>query len=106
MVDLKSTAVPPQSLEPARFIVRDDSLEPDFPESTELIVDPWLPPNPGDLVIARDQETDATIAGRLERTPAGDLVRPPNPEHALLAIGLSAYIVGTVVEAIVRRRLR
>lgn len=92
--------------------VEGHSMEPEFRDGDEIIVDPDLAPRPGDFVVAkRDADAAATFkkfrsrGNDRKRTPIIELV-PLNEDYPSLRIAGDApgRIIGTVVEH--RRYLR
>lgn len=90
--------------------VEGDSMTPDFQPGDTLFINPELQPNPGDFVIARNHQAEATFKRYRPRGLNADgqeyfeLV-PLNENHPTLRSDLQTIeIIGVVVEH--RRRLR
>src|SRR5262249_34916076 len=81
-----------------------DSMEPDFPEGTILIVEPNMEARHGDFVIAKSGD-DATFK-QLVRDGGYWYLKPLNPRYPLTAIGTECHghVVGVVRAA--ERRFR
>lgn len=82
--------------------VEGPSMEPDFKEGAILIVEPDLEANPGDFVIAKNQDGETTFK-QLVRDLGEWYLKPLNPQFPVRPLGKGS-IVG-VVRA-VERRLR
>lgn len=74
--------------------VENDSMEPDFPPGTILIVDPDLEPRPGDFIIAKHPDGDPTFK-RLTVDGGERFLKPMNPQYPLRPLG-EARIIGVV----------
>ena len=96
------------ALSPRAFalVIRDDSMAPEFREGDRIIVDPEVPPQPGDFVIAKlERDGEATFRKFRERGADADgatmieLV-PLNLDWPTLAINAETpgRIIGTLVE--------
>lgn len=73
---------------------------PSFPEGFILVVEPEMEPAPGDFVIAKNGENEATFKQLIK--DGGDwYLKPLNPRYPLKALG-DARIVGVVREATLR----
>ena len=88
------------------LVIRDESMAPEFREGDRIIVDPEVPPLPGDFVIAKlERDGEATFKKFRERGADADgasmieLV-PLNPDWPTLAINAETpgRIIGTLVE--------
>ena len=75
-----------------------DSMEPDFPAGTILIVEPELSPEPNDFVIAKNGDNEATFK-QLTRDGADWYLKPLNPRYPIKPLGPSR-IIGVVRDAV------
>ena len=82
--------------------VTGDSMEPDFPAGMVLVVEPEMDAHPGDFVIVRNGDNEATFK-QLVRDGADLYLKPLNPRYPIKPLG-SSHIVGVVREAV--RKLR
>jgi SOS-response transcriptional repressor LexA len=80
--------------------VSGDSMEPEFPPGTVLIVEPELEPQPGDFVIAKNPDGETTFK-QLTRDAGEWFLKPLNDRYPIKPLG-SGKIVG-VVRAVERR---
>jgi len=92
--------------------VEGDSMRPDFNPGDIVVIDPDLPPRPGDIVVAKlGRESSATLKKYRDRGVDANGVRvielvPINNDYPLLMLDASnpGTVIGPVVE--VRKRLR
>lgn len=82
--------------------VQGDSMEPDFPTGTLIVVEPDLDPLPGDYVIAKNGD-EATFK-QLVKDGADWYLKPLNPRYPIKPLESPCRIVGVVREAIRRFR--
>lgn len=82
--------------------VTGDSMEPDFPAGMILVVEPEMDAQPGDFVIVKNGDDEATFK-QLVRDGADLYLKPLNPRYPIKTLG-SSKIVGVVREAV--RKLR
>lgn len=82
--------------------VEGDSMEPDFPAGTILIVEPDFDAHAGDFVIARNGDQQATFK-QLVRDGGDWYLKPLNPRYPLKPLG-DCQIIGVVRAA--ERRFR
>lgn len=82
--------------------VEGDSMEPEFAPGTILVVEPEMDAHPGDYVIAKNGDDEATFK-QLVRDGADLYLKPLNPRYPIRALGHSR-IVGVVREAVKRYR--
>ena len=75
--------------------VRGDSMEPDFPEGSIIIVDPRREPQPGNYVIAKNGG-EATFK-QLTKDGADRYLKPLNPQYPIKLIDEHMIICGVVV---------
>ena len=75
--------------------VRGDSMEPDFPEGSIIIVDPHREPQPGNYVIAKNGG-EATFK-QLTKDGADRYLKPLNPQYPIKLIDNDIMICGVVV---------
>lgn len=76
--------------------VEGDSMEPKFEEGCVLVVEPDLEARPGDYVIAKNGENEATFK-QLVRDGGEYLLKPLNPRYPIRPLG-DAKIIGVVVQ--------
>lgn len=74
--------------------VNNDSMEPDFPAGTILIVEPELEAHAGDFVIAKNGDEEATFK-QLVRDGADWYLKPLNPRYPLKPLS-GCQVVGVV----------
>jgi SOS-response transcriptional repressor LexA len=92
--------------------VRGDSMEPEFKEGDTIIIDPDVRPSPGDYVVARNQDSDATFKkyrprGLNDRGESVIELVPLNEDYPVLRSDHSPIeIIGTLVEHRRQRRIR
>ena len=86
--------------------VRGDSMTPDFPEGTIIIIDPEVPAKSGDYVVVRFQDTDEATFKRLIVDGPSKILRPLNTAYPTIEITEDARLCGVVVEANLRRKFR
>lgn len=86
------------------LVVRGNSMEPDFKEGDTIIIDPDVRPHPGDFVVARNQDAEATFKKYRPRgldasgVPVIELV-PLNDDYPTLRSDSTPIeIIGTLVE--------
>lgn len=82
--------------------VRGDSMEPEFMDGTIIVVEPDMEASPGDYVIARNGDQEATFK-QLVRDGADLYLKPLNPRYPIKPIG-DSIIIGVVREAVKRYR--
>lgn len=82
--------------------VRGDSMEPEFVDGTILVVEPELEANPGDYVIAKNGDGEATFK-QLIRDGGDFYLKPLNDRYPIKPLG-NARIIGVVREAVKRYR--
>ena len=102
------------SLGPHAFALQvdGDSMRPDYNPGDIVVIDPDLPPRPGDIVVAKlDRECSATLKKYRDRGVDANGVRvielvPINNDYPSLTLDASnpGTVIGPVVE--VRKRLR
>lgn len=78
--------------------VEGDSMEPDFPAGTLLIIEPEMAPEPGDFVIAKNGG-DATFKQLVKDGPDWYL-KPLNPRYPMKQVLEGTHIVGVVRESV------
>jgi SOS-response transcriptional repressor LexA len=84
--------------------VRGNSMEPEFKEGDTIIVDPDLKPSPGDFVVARNADQEATFKKyrpRGQNAQGVDVIElvPLNEDYPILRSDVSPIeIIGTLVE--------
>lgn len=82
--------------------VEGDSMEPEFAPGTILIVEPEMDAYPGDFVIAKNGDQEATFK-QLVRDGADLYLKPLNPRYPIKPLGHNR-IIGVVREAVKRYR--
>jgi len=80
--------------------VMGDSMAPDFPNGSILIVEPDMEPQPGDYVIAKNGDDEATFK-QLIKDGADYYLKPLNERYPIKPLG--QYQVIGVVRELVRR---
>lgn len=78
--------------------VEGDSMEPDYPAGKILIVEPELEARPGDLVIAKNSDNEATFK-KLVRDSGEFFLMPLNSRYPMKPLG-DAKIIGVVRQVI------
>lgn len=84
--------------------VRGDSMEPEFKEGDTIIIDPDIKPTPGDYVVARNEDQEATFKKyrpRGRNAQGIDVIElvPLNEDYPILRSDVSPIeIIGTLVE--------
>lgn len=84
--------------------IKGDSMLPDFREGDRIIIDPSVQPTPGDFVVAKNSETEATFKkyrprGTNEQGVQVIELTPLNPDFPSLRSDISPVtIIGTMVE--------
>lgn len=76
--------------------VRGDSMEPDFPRGVTIVVEPDIDHNPGDYVIVRNGDGEATFK-QLVRDGSDLFLKPLNQRYPIKPLG-DSRIVGVVRE--------
>lgn len=79
-----------------------DSMEPEFAPGTILVVEPEMESYPGDYVIAKNGDDEATFK-QLIKDGADLYLKPLNPRYPIKPLGM-AKIIGVVREAVKRYR--
>lgn len=82
--------------------VQGDSMTPDFPEGSIIIVEPELDPLPGDYVIAKNGAEEATFK-QLIKDGADYYLKPLNERYPIKPLG-SYHVIGVVRELVRRFR--
>lgn len=85
--------------------VKGDSMEPDFPNGSCIIVEPESQAENGDYVVVRQNGSEATFK-QLVKDGSRVYLKPINPRYPILEMALDAEICGVVVEVVNRRRLK
>jgi SOS-response transcriptional repressor LexA len=80
--------------------VQGDSMTPDFPDGCIIVVEPELDPLPGDYVIAKNGDDEATFK-QLIKDGADYYLKPLNERYPIKPLG--SYRVIGVVRELVRR---
>ncbi|MBW5406897.1 S24 family peptidase [Morganella morganii] len=87
--------------------VKGDSMEPEFKEGDTIIIDPAVYPHPGEFVIAKNGEHEATFKKYREKSNGGFELIPLNPDYSILDSDTHKIsIIGTMVEHRIHRRKR
>lgn len=79
--------------------VKGDSMEPEFTEGDIIILDPHIKPNPGDYVIVKNDEGEATLK-QLKQYGRTRVLHPLNPKYPDIELSEKHQyeIAGKVVE--------
>ncbi|EOS94795.1 helix-turn-helix domain-containing protein [Erwinia tracheiphila] len=87
--------------------IKGDSMEPEFREGDTIIIDPMVAPAPGEFVIAKNSDYEATFKKfRLKANGSFELV-PLNPDYPTIdADQQQVQIIGTMIEHRIHRRKR
>ncbi|MFV1478465.1 MULTISPECIES: LexA family protein [Serratia] len=87
--------------------VKGDSMEPEFREGDTIIIDPAIAPMPGEFVVAKNGDHEATFKKyRPKANGAFELV-PLNPDYPTIdSEQQHVQIIGTMVEHRIHRRKR
>jgi SOS-response transcriptional repressor LexA len=92
--------------------IQGDSMQPEFKEGDVVIIDPEIQPHPGEFVVAKNGEHEATfkkyrpLAQTFAAKEAFELV-PLNPDYPTIpAVQGEVKIIGTMVEHRIYRRKR
>ena len=83
--------------------VQGDSMEPDFREGDILIVEPEMDAEPGDFVIAKNGDGEATFKKLVKDGPDWYL-KPLNPAYPMKKMSDSVRIVGVVRQRVSKFR--
>ena len=88
-----------------------DSMEPDFKEGDVVIVDPEIEPHPGEFVVGKNGEHEATFKkyrpiGRNDGSQEFELVPLNNDYPTMNSVERHITIIGTMVEHRIYRRKR
>lgn len=75
-----------------------DSMEPNFPEGTIIIVEPEMDPIPGDYVIARNEHHEATFK-QLIKDGSDWFLKPLNPRYPIKQLKTTDEICGVIRSA-------
>lgn len=75
--------------------VSGDSMEPDFPDGSIIIVEPERAPQPGDFVVVRNGENGATLK-QLIKDGSDWLLKPSNSRYPIKPLPEDAVICGVV----------
>ena len=92
--------------------IKGDSMEPEFTEGDVVIIDPDVRPQPGDFVVAKNHEEEATFKkyrprGRNEQGVEYFELVPLNENYAPMRSDLEhLHIIGTMVMSIKKRRAK
>lgn len=82
--------------------VQGDSMSPDFPEGCIIIVEPEMDPLPGDYVIAKNGDDEATFK-QLIKDGADYYLKPLNDRYPIKPLG-HYHVIGVVRELVRRFR--
>jgi SOS-response transcriptional repressor LexA len=86
--------------------VRGDSMTPDFPEGTVIIVDPEVQARDGDYVVVRFEESNEATFKRLVVDGPLRLLKPLNSAYPTIQVTEDARLCGVVIEANMKRKFR
>ena len=82
--------------------VQGDSMAPTFTEGMVLVVEPEMDASPGDFVIAKNGDDEATFK-KYVRDGGQEFLKPLNPQYPMMPMG-TYKIIGVVREAILKLR--
>lgn len=107
--DIETTIVFDENISELGFALRikGDSMEPEFKEGDTIVIDPAVAPSPGEFVVAKNGDHEATFKKyRLKANGAFELV-PLNPDYPTIdSEQQQVQIIGTMVEHRIHRRKR
>lgn len=83
--------------------VEGDSMTPNFPPGTILIVEPDMPAEIGDYVIAKNGEEEATFK-KLTKDAGRWLLKPLNQQYPIIPMDDAYEVIGVVREAVQKFR--
>lgn len=87
--------------------IKGDSMEPEFKEGDTVIIDPAVAPHPGEFVVAKNDEYEATFKKYRTKADGGFELVPLNPDYPTLDSSVNKVtLVGTMVEHRIHRRKR
>lgn len=87
--------------------VKGDSMEPEFKEGDTIIIDPDIYPKPGEFVIAKNGDHEATFKKYREKANGSFELVPLNRDHSIIDSDIQpVVIIGTMVEHRIHRRKR
>ncbi|ENY4535764.1 LexA family protein [Salmonella enterica] len=87
--------------------IKGDSMEPEFKEGDTVIIDPAVYPHPGEFVVAKNGDHEATFKKFREKADGSYELVPLNPDYSVLDSELhDVTIIGTMVEHRIHRRKR
>jgi SOS-response transcriptional repressor LexA len=82
-----------------------DSMAPEFPEGSVIIVDPDRAPGTGDFVVVRDPDTGQATFKRLVEDAGRWYLRPLNPSYPTIQIAdVASGVIGVVVESSISKK--
>lgn len=87
--------------------IKGDSMEPEFKEGDTVIIDPAVAPHPGEFVVAKNGEYEATFKKYRSKADGGFELVPLNPDYPSLDSAVNKVtIIGTMIEHRIHRRKR
>ncbi|WP_025120648.1 MULTISPECIES: LexA family transcriptional regulator [unclassified Serratia (in: enterobacteria)] len=107
--DIETTIVFDENISELGFALRikGDSMEPEFKEGDTIIVDPAVAPHPGEFVVARNGDHEATFKKYRPKANGAFELLPLNPDYPTIdSEQQPIQIIGTMVEHRIHRRKR
>jgi SOS-response transcriptional repressor LexA len=95
---------PTVNIKPHTYALRvhGDSMAPNFTEGMVLVVEPEMDYYPGDYVIAKNGDDEATFK-KYVKDGSQEFLKPLNPQYPIIPMG-TYKIIGVVREAVMRFR--
>lgn len=107
--DIETTIVFDENISELGFALRikGDSMEPEFREGDTIIVDPAVAPQPGEFVVAKNGDHEATFKKYRPKANGAFELLPLNPDYPTIdSEQQPIQIIGTMVEHRIHRRKR
>ncbi|MGF2656458.1 LexA family protein [Serratia marcescens] len=87
--------------------IKGDSMEPEFKEGDTIIIDPMVAPLPGEFVVAKNGDHEATFKKYRPKANGHFELVPLNPDYPVLDSEQEPIqILGTMIEQRIHRRKR
>ncbi|EKZ6360731.1 TPA: S24 family peptidase [Klebsiella aerogenes] len=87
--------------------IKGDSMEPEFKEGDTVIIDPAVYPHPGEFVVAKNGQHEATFKKYRSKADGGFELVPLNQDYPTLdSAKHKVTIIGTMIEHRIHRRKR